>query len=186
MKGYRGHYINDGIDSNNRFLDGWGWEFEVSSTANGSYSFDYKGDDGNHPAPYNVVVSGEIDHLDWQVPLNQIDIQLENDSGDEKVVALVVFKNKAGTDAGRWDTYHFSIAAASGGVPTIEHSLSFVSSEWKLNGDPLPGTPGTTYIPAGQHPVFVLDSLNPSSLDAQNRLLIVPRSTQPALQFEVN
>ncbi|WP_067861920.1 type II secretion system protein [Neptuniibacter marinus] len=183
LKGYRGAYLQEGIDSNNEFLDGWGVGFEVSSTAVGDYYFNFKGDDRQHPSPFDVPVSGAVSSLDWQVPLNQLDIQVTNYSANPQKVALAVFKNKAvSTPAERWTTYYFSVAAASGGVPSIERSRLFTSSEWMESGASV--TPSSTYIPAGQHAVFVIDDAN--VITGYDRLLVIPRSTQPSLQFEVD
>ena len=183
LKGYRGAYLQEGVDSGNEFLDGWGVGFEVSSTAVGDYYFNFKGDDRQHPSPFDVPVSGAVSSLDWQVPLNQLDIQVTNYSANPQKVALAVFKNKAvSTPAERWTTYYFSVAAASGGVPSIERSRLFTSSEWMESGASV--TPSSTYIPAGQHAVFVIDDAN--VITGYDRLLVIPRSTQPSLQFEVD
>ncbi|WP_435794298.1 type II secretion system protein [Neptuniibacter pectenicola] len=179
LKGYQGGYLSDGLDSNREFRDGWGLGFEVGSTASGSYYFAFKGDDGAHPSPYNIVVSGAVESLDWQVPLNQLDITLINNGNEIKTVAVTVFQNKeAMADDERWLTYHFEAAAS-----LATHSLSLAAGKWHKNGISVTN-PESTYIPAGQHPVFVLDSVG--SPEKYNRLLVIPRSTQPSLQFEVD
>ncbi|WP_082800544.1 type II secretion system protein [Neptuniibacter pectenicola] len=183
LKGYRGPYLQEGVDSDGAFLDGWGVGFEVSSTAVGDYRFTYTGDDGSHPAPFNTLVSGAVSSLDWQVPLSQLNINVTNYKLTAQEVAIAVFQNKAASDDERWTTYYFSIAAASGGVPSIERTLTFSSSEWQKKGVGSISNPETTYIPAGQHPIFVVDS--GSVVNAYDRLLVIPRSTQPALQLEV-
>tara|TARA_Y100000782_G_scaffold54310_1_gene60400 strand:- start:4138 stop:5148 length:1011 start_codon:yes stop_codon:yes gene_type:complete len=178
LKGYRGSYLSDGLDSSGEFLDSWGLGFEVSNAAD-EYSFNYKGDDGAHPAPYDVPVSGAIAALDWRVPLNQIDIQLTNNTGETQIVAVAVFQNKAvADDEDRWTTYYFPVLDTA-----TENSLSFTTSQWQKDGASV-GSPGSVYIPAGQHAVFVIDSSN--NVTTYDRLLVIPRSTQPALQFEVN
>lgn len=181
LKGYRGSYLNTGLDSNREFLDGWGIGFAVRNNATASYDFSYKGDDGLHPADYNQVVSGAIASTDWQVPLNQIDIEVQNNSDtDDHILALVVFKNDAVSDAeDRWVTYHFDAGASS-----ATSSLSLASNEWYENGTSIPDA-STTQIPVGQHAVFVMDSAG-AVIEKYDRLLVIPNTTQPALQFEVN
>ena len=184
LKGYRGPYLQEGVDSEGEFLDGWGVGFEVSSSAAGDYQFTYIGDDGSHPAPFNTRVSGAVSSLDWQVPLSQLNINVTNYSTTVQEVAIAVFQNKAVSDDERWTTYYFSIAAASGGVPSIERTVTFSSSEWQKKGIGSISNPETTYIPAGQHPIFVVDSTQ--VINAYDRLLVIPRSTQPSLQLEVD
>ncbi|WP_415889146.1 type II secretion system protein [Neptuniibacter sp. SY11_33] len=180
LKGYRANYLNSGLDSNREFRDGWGIGFEVSN-ASDQYQFNYKGDDGDHPASYNVVVSGAIESTDWQVPLNQIDIQVQNNSDtDSHKLALVVFKNAAvSDDEDRWVTYHFDAAAS-----TATNSLSLATNEWHENGASISDA-STKQIPVGQHAVFVMDSAG-SVVEKYDRLLVIPNATQPVLQFEVN
>lgn len=180
LKGYRGSYLNSGLDSNSEFLDGWGIGFAVKNDDD-KYQFNFQGDDGEHPVNYNVVVSGAISSSDWLVPLNQIDILLDNQhASDDHLVALVVFKNDAVADEeDRWTTYHFKVTASS-----AEHSLSFTTSEWKKNGSTVMDT-STEKIPAGQHAVFVTNSAG-NTPEKYDRLIVIPRSTQPALQIEVN
>ncbi|WP_415906126.1 type II secretion system protein [Neptuniibacter sp. QD72_48] len=176
LKGYRGHYLNSGLDSNKEFLDGWGIAFEIRNDAD-TYDFVFKGDDGLHPSAYGSVVSGAIKPSDWQVPLNQLDISVVDNSGTSLVLAVVVFENKAKDDAERWTTYHFDIGASQ-----AEHSLSFTASEWKKNGGGGLNT-STEKLPIGQHAVFLI---NGTSIQIYDRLLVIPNTTQPALQFEVN
>lgn len=178
LKGYRANYLSDGLDSSQEFLDSWGIPFEVSSSG-ATYTFAYKGDDGAHPAAYNSAVSESVRDSDWTIPLNQLDIQLTNNHATEThQIAVVVFENVATTDeADRWTTYHFSATASS-----AEHSLSFTTGQWTENGSVI--NAASTAVPAGQHPVFVLDSSD--TVQDYDRLLVIPGATQPSLQFEVD
>ncbi|WP_415882257.1 type II secretion system protein [Neptuniibacter sp. QD34_54] len=181
LKGYRGNYLSSGLDSNQEFLDGWGIPFAVSNASN-TYQFNYQGDE-DHPAPYDIVISGEVKADDWQVRLNQIDILVDDKSGNNLILALVIFKNQSAgspaNPANRWVTYHFDVPVSS-----ATHSLSLGSGEWSENGEPVSDA-SNEFVPAGQHAVFVLNSAGNTVLK-YDRLLVIPGATQPALQFEVN
>lgn len=177
-KGYRGHYLNAGLDSNQEFRDGWGEGFQVSSDGL-EYQFNFHGSDVTQ---YSSTVSGAFASSDWQVSLGELNLELSNDHPSDHRLAIAVFRNAAISDEkGRWTTYFFSVTTSN-----VGHSFSSI---WSIaSGGSISTVPATTEIPAGLHPVFVMNSASSgnSSIVNSDRLLVVPGATQPALQFEVN
>lgn len=186
LKGYRGNYLNDGLDSAQEFKDGWGVEFTVSNSG-ANYTATYKGDNAVHPFSYNTAASVAVGSDDWSVPLNQLDIHLTVSSGASRSVALLVFQNdhsaSAASDSSLWTTYHFSVSASSAGKSLPDN--------WSENGNSLSAASAAVInIPAGKHPVFVVvdtdPNVNQSDILEYDRLLVIPGATQPSLQFEVD
>lgn len=181
-KGYRGNYLNEGLDSSRELRDGWGVEYTVSNSG-AIYTATYEGLNAVHPTSYNTPASVAVKSEDWRVPLNEIDIHLTVPaSGASHSVALIVFQNdhsaSAATDSSLWTTYHFTVASGAG------HSFS---ENWHQNGFEMDAASvAATNIPAGQHPIFVVETAVPDNPVDYDRLLVIPGATQPSLQFEVD
>lgn len=186
LKGYRGNYLSDGLDSAREFRDGWGVAFTVSNS-DAIYTASYKGDDAVHPSSHNEAASVALGSDEWAVPLSQLDIHLTVALGASRSIALLVFQNdhsaNAATDSSLWTTYHFSVPASSAGQSLPDN--------WSKDGNSLSAASAAGInIPAGLHPVFVVDDTDPNVIQTDildyDRLLVIPGATQPSLQFEVD
>jgi prepilin-type N-terminal cleavage/methylation domain-containing protein len=196
-KGYRTSYITKGLDSQNQLKDGWGNDFSIitpdSSTGalENSYSVEFTSQE--QPLYNNVVKSISSD--DWMVSLDQIHIELINNSTTSNAigtVALLVFNNTDSTiDADRWNTFHYeatvpnSTTSASGGILQLGKQTS-INAEWKLNNEASAALPATK-IPVGDHLVLFKQSGTADPITTPHDIIrVLPGSTQPTVTLLVS
>lgn len=110
LKGFRGRYIHQGLDSNNDFKDSWGNDFIIDvSSSIGSYGYDASN-------AYRSI-SQQLTGNQWQIPLSSIDINIINNTSStitNTPVVLLVFTNKqdasdSGKESDAWLTYHLML-----------------------------------------------------------------------------
>lgn len=177
LKGYRGRYINQGLDSSNDLKDGWGGAFIIDSSS-GAGSYQYDASNAYRSVTRNLTSN------QWQVSLADLNITLVNDLSVaiNAPVAVLVFRNvptALATPSTAWTTYYFNASVVSGA------SVSSNIATWNKNDSGLLTTfqAQNEKIPAGDHLViFDVDaSQAPSAM-----LRVIPGATQPTLTLTVS
>jgi prepilin-type N-terminal cleavage/methylation domain-containing protein len=196
FKGYRKHYLPpSSLDSENKFLDGWGIEFDISLTTNTyRYTLTDKLSDNLTPklTGFSSPLSFQVEPDDWSVPLDQLsfsltkltelddDIETELDDSIEQnhTVAILVYSNSVNSN--KWHTYSFDLSQneLSSGESRLFGSGG-EAIQWEKNGALIDGY---TRIPVGKHLFVIVNESTPTILN-QVHHMIFSRSSIPTINL---
>ena len=185
-KGYRAGSIRSGVDSQNNFKDGWGDEFSLVVASN-DLTVQYSGT--GKTDSFDTDVNKDVSENDWGIALSEIDsFVLKNETATDidcslscnYVVAISVFKNADTSDPNdRWHTFHVDLTGS-----TISSGDSEVIPLSWLKDDAT--SADSERIPAGKHPIFLVDdSVSPQLVKDKAVLKVIPRFTQPTVTLIV-
>ena len=187
FKGYRGPYLQEGLDSDGEFLDGWGEPYDINTPASNVYEYTFDATTALKPDDFTDITR-KLTADDWTVDPQELVIRIINNSGADITetsheFAVTVFNNDSvATAAERWNTFHFTIPASASPLSDGNEYVTTAGTTWEYNGAALAGK----RLPVGKHLVIAIDPAA-SEVKGATPFLVVPKlSNQPEVILTVD